>query len=149
VHGRAPDDHGALPELSQIADRAHPEPFEPLEGGRPDPPQPLHRQRMQELELAPGPHLDHAPARSIPSGSAAAWPRPTPAWPGTCWARRRPSTQIELGRDIVADPLRDRTPSPNSRTAPVTSRNASSSASALDERRVALEDLVDLGAHRA
>ena len=97
-----------------------------------------HRQRVEELQLVAGNDLDDAPPRHAPApASPAAWPRRTPAWPGTCSGRRRPSTSGRARRRRRPGSVRRSTC--RRRTAaslPVTSRNASSSDERLDERRV-------------
>ena len=86
---------------------------------------------------------------STPSGSAAAWPPPTPAWRGTCSARRRPSSPARARRGSSSRIRRAIvTPSPNSVRAPVTSRNASSRASGSTSGVKRGEDLVHVAAHR-
>ena len=88
-------------------------------------------QRVEVGQLLPRADLETRRARAARRRAwPAAWRRPTPAWPGTCSGRPRPSS---VSSSCSATSARNRraivTPSPSRARAPVTSRNASSRAS--------------------
>ena len=118
-------------ERGQVADGGDAEPLQPrssVAGPTPHSGRPAAGGGRQLLARA---DHEHAEARVAPRRRRpAAWPPPTPAWRGTCSAPRRPSTsgRARRGRRRGSGG-RSSTPSPSSRRAPVTSRNASSSAS--------------------
>ena len=116
-------------QVGQVADGGH---AEALAGGPgwpgPTPQSACDRERLEEApaprraRTRPRPGPARRPARSPP-----AWPPPRPAWPGTSWAPRRRAREAQLGVDTSRrSAAATVAPGPNSRRAPVTSRNASS-----------------------
>ncbi len=61
-------DQGGLVELGEIRDGVHSDALQSLQRGRPHTPQRLNRKGVQEQQLSPGQHLDHAAALSDPVG---------------------------------------------------------------------------------
>ena len=102
-------DHRRLVDRGEIADGVDAEPLEPLERDRPDAPQALDRERVQELELAPGNDLDHAGARidAVGMGDRLRLHR---RQLGEELVRRDAdrAAQVELGPHVVTDPAGDR-----------------------------------------
>ena len=80
-------------EIGEVGDRVHAESLQALQRRRPDTPQRLHGQRVQEVELAARAAPRRRPCPRGPRRAwRRAWPRPTPAWRGTCWWRHPPSS---------------------------------------------------------
>ena len=144
----------ALVEGGEVADRVDAEPLEASRASTgPTPHSRPTGSGCRKSSSSPGPTSTTPGPGTIRSGGPAAWPRPTPAWRGTCSARPRPSTSSSSSScDVGADPLGDRgaLAEQPGRAGDVEERLVERQR--FDERRVAAEDLVhllaDLGVQR-
>ena len=120
-------------------------PLEPCERRRPDAPQPPHRQRVEVGQLLAGRTSNTPSPGRTPSGVAAAWPRPTPAWRGTC-SGATPTEHVRPSSSL------DAVGAAGGRSSPVAEQRAGAGdveerlveGERLDERGDRCEDLVDL-----
>ena len=140
----------ALVEVGQLPDGADPEPFEPLERDRADSPQPRHGKRVEERQLPAWVDLDHPGAGDHPLGRGA-----------RLGGHRRQlgeelvggdsdrAPEVELSGDVAPDAGCDLDTLTEQARGARDVEEGLVEGERLDERRVALEDLVHLRADLA